>query len=25
MSNHPNYEELIKHLNEEIYKLWKKY
>jgi thiol peroxidase len=21
MSNHPNYEELIKHLNEEIYKL----
>jgi hypothetical protein len=25
MSTHPNYEELIKHLNDEISKLWKKY
>jgi hypothetical protein len=25
MSTHPNYEELIKHLNVEISKLWKKY
>jgi hypothetical protein len=25
MSTHPNYEELIKHLNAEISKLWKKY
>jgi hypothetical protein len=25
MSTHPNYDELIKHLNEEISKLWKKY
>jgi hypothetical protein len=25
MSTHPNYDELIKHLNAEISKLWKKY
>jgi hypothetical protein len=25
MSTHPNYDELIKHLNAEITKLWKKY
>jgi hypothetical protein len=25
MSTHPNYDELLKHLNAEINKLWRKY